>query len=274
MANALDRHPGLCTGWLIPLLILSGCSLLQVAPIQLARVSQTEHYQQRFLFADRTSPQCAAFFTELPFANAQTRCVDSLFSRLLGKTNWQKLKDLYGLAALRDEIIAGDIYIDGNIDFIIYLDPRDHQQFQVEGGGRYFLIRAATQAILLTGDFRIQPTLQRIANLDQGFVIFDIQLYVSRIPGQITYLHRAPLKYKIFIDNSMRADGLYRIDYHKTHQAYLTDNLDDLHRQRNQIADLVLPSNDRDTKLLDLRALPFIQGDYPDKLRQPRVQAQ
>ena len=274
MAQALDGNRAVIAGLLIFLLTLNGCTLLQVAPIQLARISQTEHYQQRFLFADRSSPQCAAFFDELAFAAAQTRCVDSLFTRLLGKANWQKLKDLYGLAALRDEIINGDIRIDGNIDFTLYVDPRDHRQFSVEGGGRYFLIRGKTGAILLAGDFQITPALHRLADLDRGALVLDVQLYVSRIPGQITYLHRAPLKYRIFIDNSMKADGLYRIDYRKTHQAFLTANRDDLQAQRNQIAELTLAGDGKDIKLFDLRALPYLQGDYDEILRQRAEPAQ
>lgn len=255
--------------WLLPgivLLLLSACTMLQVVPIQLARINQTEQYQQSFVFASRSSPHCGAYFEELPFESAQIRCIDTLFATLLGQPNWQKLKDLYGLSALRDEFVKGQLKLDGQIDFVIYVDPREPRRFILEGGGRYFMIRQSTGAILMIGDYRIVPDRYSIRDLNRGYLVLNIQLYVSRIPGQITYLHKAPLKYKIFIDNSMKEDGVYRIDYAKTHQAYMTANLDDLHQGTNLIGELTLTEDPYDAKLLDFRGMEFLQTDYDEKL--------
>ena len=248
------------------LLISCACTMVQVVPIQFARISQTEQYQQSFVFASRSSPHCSAYFEELPFESAQIRCIDTLFANLLGQPNWQKLKDLYGLAALRDEFVAGQLKLDGQLNFVIYVDPREHQRFIVEGSGRYFMIRQSTGAILMIGDYRILPSRYSIGDLDRGYLVLNIRLYVSSIPGQITYLHQAPLKYKIFIDNSMKKVGVYRIDYAKTHQAYMTSNIDDLARGINLIGELTLTDDHHDAKLMDFRGIEFLQQDYADKI--------
>ncbi|MFX0211931.1 MAG: hypothetical protein ACFFDT_38505 [Candidatus Hodarchaeota archaeon] len=105
--------------------VFSGCRLIQIIPIQIARVSQMESYEQTFTFLEsipQEGTQDIDFWTRI---QEQTRKMDDIFIRLLGPINWQNLKDLYGLRSIRDELISKKIYIQGLINLTVYLDPVD-----------------------------------------------------------------------------------------------------------------------------------------------------
>src|SRR5438874_7765715 len=224
--SIVDAHTILLVTWHVLCITLAGCSLTQIVPIQMARVSQTESYRQTFSFlassfSERDRDQEGADTTQL-----QNQRIDRVFSRLLGPDNWQTLKNLYGLGSLREELIREEIFIQGLVNFTIYLDPLDHQSFVTEGMGRYFLIREKTKEILLSGDFQILGDRHFIDELDRDGMVVNVRLFTSRVPGQATYVHEAPLKYKIFIDTRMKRDGIYAIDYTKRHEVYLAQDRD------------------------------------------------
>lgn len=247
-----------------------GCSITRVIPIQLARVSQMESYKQTFTFLKPTLQEGTQDIDLLNRIQYQTRKMDDIFIRLLGPINWQNLKDLYGLRSIRDELISKKIYIRGLISLTFYLDPVDQQSFTLEGMGRYFLIREKTGAILLIGDFHITSERHSLAVLDRGYIITNIELFTSRVPEQTTYIHEAPLKYKIFMDTSMKDDGIYSLDYTKEHEAYLPRDLDEKLSIANLIGTLKIYETGKAMKLIDFRGLSFIRKDYEKKLKKRR----
>jgi|RhiMetdeSRZDD1v2_1073273.scaffolds.fasta_scaffold67178_1 hypothetical protein len=268
--SVVDAHALLTVTWHVLCLTLAGCSLTQIVPIQMARVSQTESYRQTFSFlassvSERDRNQDGADITQF-----QNQRIDKVFSRLLGPDNWQTLKDLYGLGALREELIREEIFVQGLTNFTIYLDPLDHQSFVAEGMGRYFLIREKTKEILLSGDFQILGDRHFIDELDRGGLVVNVRLFTSRIPRQPTYIHEAPLKYKIFIDTRMKQDGIYAIDYTKRHQVYLAQDRDGDLSGADMIGTFVMSQTGQAIKLIDFRGINFLRSDYEKKLRENR----
>lgn len=256
--------------FLIPVcMVLTGCaSLFQVVPIQMARVNQTEAYTQTFDFQAPHENKALHLIDETQWFNHQ---IDDVFLRLLGEANWQQIKDRYGLGALRDELLRKEVYVRGFFNFSTYLDPGSPEVFMVEGIGRFFLVRQKNQAILLSGDFYISPDRHTRKDLDRGYVVLDIDIILSRIPEEVTYLHEATLKYKIFFDNTLKDKHIYRLDYRRQHEVHLPladhEKLDD----RTRIGSLrfdVKPEQTNRFKLLDYRGTQFIRNDYEKMLRQ------
>jgi hypothetical protein len=240
-------------------ILLSGCSLPRIVPIQLSRVSQTEFYKQVFVF-DHDAARCEPGNDHPDCTREETnQRIDEVFKKLLGKQNWQSLKDMYGLGSMREELLLQKIYIQGLLHFSVYIDPLEQDAFFVEGFGRYFLIREKTGEILLSGDFYLPLRQHRLAQLDEGLITLDVKLFVT-VPGQTTFFHEAPLKYKIFMDTSMKRHRIYAIDYSRKHDVYLGDNeaLDD----SNKIGIVIIEANREAVKLLDLRRIQLLSDDY------------
>ncbi|MFX0211932.1 MAG: hypothetical protein ACFFDT_38510 [Candidatus Hodarchaeota archaeon] len=133
--------------------------------------------------------------------------------------------------------------------------------------GRYFLIREKTGGILLIGDFHITCERHSRAILERGYIIANVKLFINRIPEQTTYIHEAPLKYKIFMDTSMKDDGIYSIDYSKRHEVYLPRDSEEELTEANLIGTLKIPETGKTMKLIDFRGLRFIRKDYEKKLK-------
>ncbi|NOQ13628.1 MAG: hypothetical protein GQ583_03980 [Methyloprofundus sp.] len=247
--------------------VLTGCSITQVAPIQLSRIHQTETYIQKLSFLDNFTVE--SIVDPGQRMSAQTLEMDKIFKQLLGKRNWQNLKDSYGLGNLRNELLENNIYIQGITNLSVYLDAFDSDYFSIEGSGRFFLIRKKTGAILLVGDYTISDKVYSIQDLERGYLIFDVKTIISRIPGQVTYYHEAPLKYKIYIDNSLGENGVYSIDYGKKHQAYLVED-DEILSKASFFASLIFKTPKRATKLFDFRGINFIRRDYQQLMKGSR----
>lgn len=262
--NNLIRIPYL----LVLLLLLASCSVTQIAPIQIGRISQTETYRQNFSFlhAPEISPTKDPPLSEQRMFS-QTRKIDHVFTQMLGENNWQNLKDLYGLGNLRKELLDKEIYIKGIASMNIYPDPFDGRYFSVDGTGRYFLIRKETGAILLTGDYSFVDQRHSVADLEKGYVILAMDLFLIKLPGQLTYYHEAPIKYKIFIDNSLGKKRVYSIDYTREHLAFLAKKKEDL-QEINAFATISFTPPEHPTKLWDFRGIQFMRRDYQQMLEE------
>lgn len=241
--------------------LLAGCGSLQVIPIQMARVGQVELYEQTFDFGE-LPPKVAAQqkWQRERWLNER---IDEALGRMVGTENWGVIKDVYGLAPMRAELVAGDLRIQGHLQTQIYLDPEDHDRFYFEGSGRFFLLRRRTREILLNGDFYIVPQRHRIAQLERGYVDIDVQQIITRIPGYRTHLQRSLVRYRIYIDNSRADDEVYSIDYDRRHDVYLIEDPDYQRTDDAQhIGYLRFDEAHGDAKLLDLRGRGFLRDDY------------
>ena len=151
------------------------------------------------------------------------------------------------------------------INIIIYIYPTRHNVFLVEGFGRYFLVRDKTKAILLSGDFHIPLKRHNIEELDNGYITTAVDLFVTRVPNQTTYLKETFLVYKIFVDRTMAEKSVYSIDYNRDHNVYLIKDKDfsDISNS-DPIAKMtfLLTDDNKRSKLIDLRGMEFLRNDY------------
>jgi len=249
-------------------IVLTGCaSLYQVVPIQMARVNQTEAYTQTFDFQVPRENTAMHMIERTQWFNHQ---IDDVFLRLLGETNWQQIKDRYGLGTLREELLRKEVYVRGFFNFSTYLDPVSPEFFVAEGIGRFFLVRQKNRAILLSGDFYISPDRHARKDLDRGYVVLDIKLILSRIPEEVTYLHEAPLKYKIFFDTTLKQERVYLLDYKRRHEVHLPLADNETLSDKTRIGSLQFDAKSEQairSKLLDYRGTEFLRGDYEKMLR-------
>jgi len=246
---------------ILALFLLGSCTITQVVPVQIGRVHQIESYKQSFSFLKDEFEQN----DDTDLLRSQTRLMDQTFKKLLGEDNWQILKDSYGIGNLRNEILDDKIYLRGITSLSIYPDANDSDQFSMQGFGRFYLIRDKTNAILMTGDFIISEQLFSMSNLRRGYLLLDLDLYVSRIPNQLTFFRETPVKYKIVLDTSMADHGVYSIDYSETHYAFLADETD-FSNNDNAFSRLKFeslnPKAQNTSKLIDFRGIEFIRRDY------------
>jgi len=249
------------------LILLTGCSLTQIVPIQVGRISQSDTYLQTFSFFDDQKYADINLDSdkEVQLRFSQTRQMDNVFSQMLGEKNWQNLKDLYGSDNLLKELLAKKIYIKGTSSMQIYPDPFDERYFTVDGTGRYFLIREETEAILLTGDYSFSDQQYSVADLERGYVVLNLELFLIKIPGLVTYYHEAPLKYKIYLDNSLGKQRVYSIDYSRKHEAFLVKEGEKLDESK-PFAAITFAAPSRPTKLWDFRGIQFMRRDYEQLL--------
>ena len=256
-------------GLVLLCLAAAACSFTRLVPVQLARVHQTESYMQVFTF---TTPNQSSGPTDgnLQVLNDErlVRRIDDVFTRLLGSQNWQNIKDLYGFGTIQDELVRGDIFVKGQASLTIYIDPVEQNHFLIEGMGRYCLIRDRTKEIMLSGDFNIPLTRHWLNELDRGKILIDVQLYVTRVPGQITYLNETRLVYELIIDKHLRDDHIYSVDYGAKHTVYLlTDRLRSIPVQSDAIGIMKLQNSYPAAKLIDLRGMQFLRDDYSRDFR-------
>ncbi len=247
--------------------ILVGCSITQIVPIQASRIHQTEVYVQRFSFLDDLNSESIVQQDQRTLA--QTQKMDQIFTQLFGNKNWQSLKDLYGIGNIRNELITNKIYVQGTANFTIYLDPVDIDYFSIEGSGRFFVIRKKTNGILMAGDYIISEKIHSISDLRKGYLNLNVELFISRIPNQVTYFHEAPLVYKIYIDNSLGEKGVFSIDYRKKHQVYFSED-NEIPLKENVFANITIKAPKSATKLFDFRGINFIRRDYQQLMKHSR----
>lgn len=242
----------------------ASCSLTRLIPIQLVRVHQTESYIQYFTFpALNQDPVHADGGARESAVELLSQRIDEVFKELLGKQNWQNIKDLYGFGTIHEELLQQKIYVKGLVNLILYIDPLEQDHFLIEGMGRFYLVREKTNEIMLSGDFHIPLARHWLEELDTGTLLIDVQLYVTRIPEVITYLNETSLIYELAMDTHLKDDRIYSVDYTKQHIVYLqTGPKGSKPGEGDAIAILELQNPYPEAKLIDLRGMQFLRDDY------------
>ncbi|MBA1145722.1 hypothetical protein H0Z60_01495 [Ectothiorhodospiraceae bacterium WFHF3C12] len=255
--------------WVLAVLLLpwlTACESVKVVPIQMARISQFEVYEQTFQFTEAPWPPVQEqTLDQLRRVNAQ---MDSYLRFMVGPENWQALKDRYGMSTMREELLNRELRIRGFLHSVISLNPFRDERFHFEGAGRFFLIRERTGEILLNGDFHLIPKVHPVDQLKAGFIDVDVRQIITRIPGESTHLHDTTVRYRIHIDTARAHKDVYAIDYRAAHPVYL---IEDPAHERTEDAALIghLYFDERlaDGKLIDLRGRELLRDDY----RRPRT---
>ena len=236
-------------------------------PIQMSRVPQTDSYKQTYVIdVDQVKSN-----EELTKTEKQDKRMDQIFNTLIGEKNWQNLKNLYGVNDIRDEVVSGDVSMEGTINFTAYLDPVDQNYIVLEGSGRFFAIRNRIKSsqeqlktILLSGDYHIVPQRYPISSLKSTCIPMDIKIYTTRIPGKITYYHDATIRYDLRIKSYKK--NVYSLNYQSEHKGYLDMDNDGEYKSNEYMASLKMNSEYYHVKLIDLSGLEFIKN-YTDETK-------
>jgi hypothetical protein len=247
-------------------LLVSACSsspkleFWKQVPIQIARVSQTDSYQQIYILDSDSEIN----INDLSLEQRQKldARMDLIFIHLIGARNWQYLKNLYGVNSMREELIEKNIYMDGLVNFIAYLDPEDLDYFIMEGNGRFFAIRRKTSEILLSGDFHIPPQRFKIDAMKSGCLPMQIKFYTTRIPGKVTYYQDTTVQYDLRTRPIRKQSDAYTVDYEKPHYAYLDLDGNGEFDKQELFGSLQLNTRYHHAKLIDLGGRNFIKDQY------------
>lgn len=245
----------------LAVIAMAGCESVRVVPIQMARVSQFEVYEQTFQFTEAPWPPLQDHsLDQLRRVNAQ---MDSYLRFMVGAENWQTLKDIYGLSTMREELLGRELRIRGFLHATLSLNPYRRDHFHFEGAGRFFLVRERTGEILLSGDFHLIPKVHPVAQLREGYMDVDVRQIITRIPGEPTYLHDTTVRYRIHIDTSRAERDVYAIDYRAAHPVYLIEDPDhERTEDAAQVGHLYFDDRLGETKLIDLRGRELLRDDY------------
>lgn len=247
--------------WIIVSLLL--CNSCRVVPIQMVRVTQSESYIQTFTALKVTDQN-----VDDPMVSNlsdQNKKIDDTFDKLLGNSNWQNIKDLYGLKGIRDDLLTGGVFVKGLFSFSLSINPLDQSEFLLDGAGRFFIVKEDEDLIMLSGDFNIPLQTHLINELDKGYIIVDVELYTTRVPERVTFIHQVGLKYVIKMDTTLNRSGIYSLDYEQLHDVYLIDNpAQDVFEHGELIGELKLQGTNG-TKYIDLRGMRFLRNDYLKK---------
>jgi len=230
-------------------------------PIQMVRVSQTDSYTQTFVLGTSTSSSGE----ELTLEKRQEldERMDRIFITMIGAKNWQHLKNLYGVSAIRDELIDKKVHMEGLINFTAYLDPLDDKHVILEGSGRFFAVRDKTGEMLLSGDSHITPQRYMIDDFKSGCIPLQTSIYTTRIPGKPTFYKEAVIQYDLIIDTGDKDNNTYSVDYRREHKGYIDLDGDNSYSAEHEMfALLKLNGRYSQAKLLDLSGIKFIKKNY------------
>ena len=145
----------------------------------------------------------------------------------------------------------------------MYINPENHQEFFIEGSGRFFIINDTDGQIMLSGDFYLPTEKHNMDELFEGIVLISVKLYTTRVPEQVTYINEANLKYGVQIDNSMIKKKQIFIARDTQHNVYLMDSEYDqdietaIHLGKMRFLD-----TNKKSKVIDLRGMRFLRNDY------------
>jgi hypothetical protein len=237
-------------------------------PIQLTRVTQTEEYEQVFLF--RSSPGDPGLYQEL----------ERIFTKLIGVENWQSVRDVHSDKMKR--VGQGQVKLRGRISANMYLHPTNHRYIVLEGSGRYHMLDwegDRDPEIILSGDFVIKSKCYDIGQLAESKkIVLDVTLYLSYVPAQRTFLeghdvefpssdkflvparyHEVSLQYELDFEPDVNKQNVFLVRYR--------DPDGSLHPHRvllegEHVADMFLIGANANYKILDLRGLEYVQKDY------------
>ena len=248
----------------IPLLVLhtliTGCSIHKIVPLQIARVSQTDTYVQTFEV--NPSPELRAKFTNS--RDAEIAELDNMLIVLLGKKNWQILKDSYGSSYIVDAFLKKKVKVKGQLNTTIYLEPVQHNKVLIEGFGRFFVL-LENESILLSGDTHVIPKFYPLVDFANGDLQLESRFYVTRIPKHISNYHEASIMSHIKINNKFKDDDVYALNYAAKHEMFLKLKPKTNKETLRKIGYLKFDPTFASSKLVDFSGMTFVK-EYDERM--------
>lgn len=246
---------------LIILILLPACSFYKVVPLQLTRVSQTEAYTQSF----EINPS-EELITKYKgnVRDAKIAELDNMLIDLLGRKNWQIIKDNYGSKYIVDKFLENKVKIRGLLNNTIYLEPVKHDKVLIEGFGRFFVI-LDKETILLSGDTHVIPKFYKLSDFKDGRLQLESKFFVTRIPKNISSYHEAKIISHIKINNKLKEENVYALNYGENHEMFLQLREKIQGNGSRKIGHLKFDQSYAASKLVDFSGMAFVK-EYDEKV--------
>ena len=225
-------HPFCCLLLICLLSAVPGCRMV---PVQMARVTQIETYEQWYEFSNETY-------------------AGEVFEKIIGTKNWQTLIDHQLHKGIVQDVLRKKVLVRGNLVFTLSLAPRDHDRFFVEGVGRYQVIRTTTNEILFSADYHILDNIHSINDLRKNkILVIETRQRLTKhfAPARPDYYHDFVLKFRLYMRKITK--NVYALDYDRKHD-FLIDN--------DVVGYLHFFKPKHANKLIDLRGLDLLYDDY------------
>lgn len=235
---------------ILPLILVLVCIRCKV-PIQTAKITQIEHFEQHFQADDYLN----------------------MFEELLGKAHYDKIQTPF---VEKSDILKNNMYKSiGNVLITVSVVPNKKDTIVIEGFGNYHIItddsvlrNQGREQILYAGYFRIKPdyySVKKMTNDNQPIkVVFEQYLvsYLARekidsstIPlSNLKYFHKANVLVDIMFKKVNGNDKVISIDYSHAHKVSLEDG--------TKIGYMQFDSTLVDHKIIDLRLLKYVRTKY------------
>lgn len=227
--------------------LTSSCTAFvpRIAPVQSARVVQTESFRQRFVIENVVR-------------------AERVFRSVLGPENYDALKPDEWVPYV-EKLLAGSVEARGEGTLVISIMPQRHDQFFFEGWGHYSVADRESKQILFSGEFTVvDDGPHSMTEFQRGYLDTRVRQSLVRhfALHRPTFIHESELVLRVHIK---RIDqDLYILDYGTGHEVGIVNDVG-----RVEVIGCAEFDDQRDgRKLIDLRGIDFLRDDYAEKLEQ------
>jgi len=236
-------------GLLCALLLGCGALVPRVAPVQSARVVQTESFRQSYRIENVVR-------------------AERVFRTLLGPDNYGALTPEEWVPYI-EKIVAGQIEAAGAGTFAVSLMPQDHDQFFFEGWGHYGVVDRTAKQILVSGEFTaIDDGPHSTREFEQGF--FDTRVRQTLVrhfaPHRPSFVHEFVLVLRVHVKRI--DEDLFILDYTAGHEI----GVENEHGRVEVVGCVEFEHHADGRKVIDLRGRDLIRDDYAEKLGEAGLQ--
>jgi len=201
----------------------------------MARVVQVARYTQNYKFQN----------------DEQAR---NILMKVVGPKNWKIIEDHYVFGDVVQDMMEGRFVIEGRIIFTLSLDPQNHDNFYIDGFGKYHLHRKTTNETILAADFDIVSA-EAFSLSDvkkNGFIELEVVKNYTRYfaPEQGNFFHQSPLRFRLFVKEIK--NDVYMVDYKQKHNVFVEGEL---------LGELNFKPPYKHM-VIDMRSLQYLKNDY------------
>lgn len=225
------------------LLSLGGCEAFapRIVPVQNARVTQVEHFEQYFLAHS------------VPHA-------ERVFLSFLGKKNYDALTGEEWLPYVQ-KLVNGSIKTVGVVTIVISLLPDAYDQFIIRGWGQLSAVDISTEQVLMSGTFYVPNGPPIPITALGGPISVRVRQRVSRdfALERANYEHESDVV--IRFHTRRLGDDLYTIDYGAGHEVGALGD----RGQLEVIGCLEFTESGGGQSAIDMRGRALLRDDYRER---------
>lgn len=227
--------------------MLLGVSACRVVPIQMARISLSERYNQSFF--------------DKPGTTFSYEEITGTLGGLLGQKNLTALRRTHNQEIV--QLQNKQCEAQGAVDIKLSLEPgsirsKDDFRFFVSGNGNYVILLKTTRQVFYTATFQLIEASHSASELFNGEVRARFrQQLIGAYPGnQENYASESEVEARLRIKKY--GAGQFGIDYGAQHEIWL---FSDARQTFIGYLKFVPPVSEK-AKIIDLRGLRFVRNEY------------